>query len=122
MAESSRDLVSGRVFCDITFRMTQLREFLRHQYIGAIVIGLLAYQGLASLITTVISPIIVFLGNVSDKTLTDKPAISWQQVTPNLVHAALALGLAYVLLRWLHMTQPAVVEEPVEKEPAEQEG
>jgi hypothetical protein len=97
--------------------MTQLREFLRHQYIGAIVIGLLAYQGLAQLISASITPIVVFMGKFSEHTLdSEKPAVSWMQLMPNLVYAALALAVAFLLLRWLYMTTPvAVVEEPVEE-------
>jgi hypothetical protein len=97
--------------------MTQFREFMRHQYIGAIVIGLLAYQGLASLISAVISPIVVFVANFSERTLSsEKPVITWMQLLPNLVHAALALTLAFLLLRWLYMSTPAIAtEEPVEE-------
>jgi hypothetical protein len=97
--------------------MTQLREFLRHQYIGAIVIGLLAYQGLAQIITASISPIVVFMGNFGDRTLSsDKPVVTWMQLMPNLVYAVLSLTLSFLLLRWLYMSLPKVsLEEPIDE-------
>ncbi len=94
--------------------MNQLREFLRHQYIGAIVIGLLAYQGISALISTIASPVIFFFNSGGTSALNyQKPAMSWSLLLPNAVHAALSLALAYFLLRWLYVSTPvARMEEP----------
>ena len=103
-------------FCDITSDMNQLREFLRHQYIGAIVIGLLAYQGISALITTIASPVIFFFNSGGTSALSyQKPAMSWSMLLPNAVHGALSLALAYFLLRWLYARTAVVrLEEPEE--------
>ena len=94
--------------------MNQLREFLRHQYIGAIVIGLLAYQGISALITTIASPVIFFFNSGGTSALSyQKPAMSWSLLLPNTVHAALFLALAYALLRWLYASTATVrAEDP----------
>jgi hypothetical protein len=101
--------------------MVQLREFLRHQYIGAIVIGLLAYQGLVYLFATVSGSVIFFVASHGNQSVFgyDKPAIPWDRFLPNFIQGLLALSLAYVMLRWLYGAKPGTPVEGAQTEPAE---
>ncbi|HWR17101.1 MAG TPA: hypothetical protein VN577_19890 [Terriglobales bacterium] len=101
--------------------MKQLREFLRHQYIGAIVIGLLAYQGLSAFLSAVVTPLIVLMGNYGRSTSvlgSEQPAMDLLQLVPNIARGVVTLALAYLLLRWLYsapkaepLAEPETVEE-----------
>lgn len=96
--------------------MTQLREFLRHQYIGAIVIGLLVFQGFQSLIIAV-STAAVLLSSPKARSVLgyETEAIPWDRLLPNFIQAALALGLAYLMLRWLYGRKTyQVIDQPAE--------
>jgi hypothetical protein len=96
--------------------MTQLREFLRHQYIGAIVVGLLAFQGVQSLIATVSTTVALLASPQTSSVLGyERHAILWDRLLPNFIQAALALALAYAMLRWLYGNRST----PVTEEPAE---
>jgi hypothetical protein len=96
--------------------MIQLREFLRHQYIGAIVIGLLAFQGIQHLIAAVSNAVALLTSPQTRSALGyDRHAIPWDRLLPNFIQAALAFALAYTMLRWLYGDRST----PVTEEPAE---
>ena len=85
--------------------MTELREFLRHHFIGAIIIGLLGYQGLAALISAIISPIAVLTTNIQMRAGVfeqKEPLLSWYRLVPSIVQGLLMLTAAYLMLRWLY--------------------
>jgi len=96
--------------------MIQLREFLRHQYIGAIVIGLLAFQGVQSLIVAVSNAVALLISPQPRSVMGyERNAIPWDRLLPSFIQAALALTLAYAMLRWLYGNRSELVaEEPAE--------
>jgi hypothetical protein len=98
--------------------MEQLREFLRHQYIGAIVIGLLACQGVMALISAFTSSLSVAVIRMQAHTsaFEHPEAYPWDQLLPSVTQAVLCLGLAYLMLQWLYGSRREPVEE---QEPAE---
>ena len=93
--------------------MNQLREFLRHQYIGAIVIGLLLYQGITSIIPATVGPIFYFIRRNADHSVlsSERPPIPWDTLFQNLVQAVLLFLLAWVMLRWLYVPKPEASDE-----------
>jgi xanthine/uracil permease len=100
--------------------MSQLREFLRHHFIGAIVIGLLAYQGLAALINAIISPLAIFVTNLETRSGVfhqKEPLLSWHRLIPSVVTGFLMLLVSYLLLKWLYQTR--LTSQIEDTEPAE---
>jgi hypothetical protein len=111
-AESKSHHRTDALFRDNTVWMTQLREFLRHQYIGAIVIGLLAFQGIQSLISAVSTAVALLTSPQIRSVLGyERHAIPWDRLLPNFIQAALALALAYTMLRWLYGDKSTPVTE-----------
>ncbi len=81
--------------------MTSLKEFLRQQYIGAIVIGLVAFQGLAALVGVVLAPVYAVVGRIgAQRSLIDRPEsfVDWNQLLPKIIYGVLSLLIAYSLI------------------------
>jgi len=80
------------------------------------VIGLLAFQGVQSLIAAV-STAVALLANTQTSSVLgyERHTILWDRLLPNFIQAALALALAYAMLRWLYGNRSeSVAEEPAE--------
>ncbi len=77
-------------------------------------IGLLAYQGLTNLITAVSGPLFLYIAGGPSRSVLgyEKAKLPWDRLLSNIVQAALALALAYVMLRWLYGTKSEAAEEP----------
>jgi len=86
--------------------MDSLREALRHHYIGAIVIAMLAYDGLANLFGAVTSPIYFLITNVGAGKSTlgtvPRPSMNWEDLLPLVIRALLYLLASYALARWIY--------------------
>jgi len=101
----------------------RIRELLLTQYIGAMVIALVAAQGFIHLIAIVTGPLNVYLLNYAQQlrggssVFTPPPRIDWHLSIGFAVNAVLSFGVAYLLLRWLYL-RPA--EPPGEETPKQQ--
>ena len=101
--------------------MQSIREFLRHQYIGAIVIGLLAYQGIVQFFQVVTGPLTYFFFRLQTKHSWESPEpYEWGRSLPSLIQAVLAIGVALLLLWWLYGNRRRVSTEE-EPQPEETE-
>lgn len=94
--------------------MLSIKEILKKQYIGAIVIALLALQGVLAIIAVVLSPISLYLAQSRSVLYKNSsgPLFSPETLIPGIIRILLSLGTAYVLMRWLYL------EKPQEGEPA----
>ena len=94
--------------------MDSLREALRHHYIGAIVIGMLAFDGIANLFGAMTSPIYFLITSASaGSTLgTPRPTMNWENLLPDVIRAVLYLLLSYKMLRWLYWSEFEVQADP----------
>lgn len=86
--------------------MDSLREALRRHYIGAIVIGMLAYDGLANLFGAITSPIyfVITAASAPRSVLgtTPRPSLNWEDLLPLVIRATLYLLASYLLARWIY--------------------
>lgn len=98
--------------------MDSLRDALRHHYIGAIMIGMLGFQGLYRVFDVVTAPVYIFFTNVANKDVYagSRPSLNWNELLANLVRGALFLLLSYVLMRWLYSRELRTFPESVVEE------
>lgn len=103
--------------------MRSIRELLLRQYIGAMVIALVAAQGFSHLIAIITVPLDRYLLNYAHQLrggsslFTPAPQIDWRVSIGFAVNAVLSFVVAYLLLRWLYL-RPA--EPPGEETPNQQ--
>ena len=93
--------------------MSSLKDFLRQQYIGAIVIGLVTFQGLASLVGVVLAPVYALVGRIGGQhPLIERSEsfLDWNQLLPKIIYGVLSLLIAYLLMRWLYRAELAATE------------
>jgi hypothetical protein len=102
--------------------MERLREFLRTQYIGAIVIAMLAYQGLMSLLGLASYPLTVWAASFQpqqDFLPSMRETFQWQQMVPSAFRGLLYLAFAIALTWWLYA--PVVRAKLASTDPAAEE-
>lgn len=94
--------------------MKRVREILRNEYIGVIAIGFLLFQACATLVTTIMQPIITYMENRARPQSIFAPPHSifnWPQIILSLISMILDLLVAWLLLFWLYLKkrpEPAV--------------
>ncbi|HTW30544.1 MAG TPA: hypothetical protein VMD76_02635 [Candidatus Sulfotelmatobacter sp.] len=100
---------------------SKLREILLTQYIGSILIALLAVQALAELITTVVwTGFWVFNHSRADSVLggSSSAPFRWENLISDGVKIALYFLTAYGLARWLYAAQAPITHDELEGEPS----
>lgn len=96
--------------------MGRIKQILLQQYIGAIVVGILAADAVGALISGLLQPVTWYFVRRPLETAfpgTTRP-LSWEMAVPSVVSAVLYLAAAYLLLRWLYLhpqPTPAEAEE-----------
>ncbi len=93
--------------------MNSLKIFLRQQYIGAIVIGMVTYQGLAALVGVVLAPVYAVVGKIGgQRPLMERSEslVDWNQLFPKLIYGVISLAIAYALMRWLYQSELLATE------------
>jgi len=103
--------------------LRKIREVLLTQYIGAMVIALVAAEGFKQLILIVVLPLNLYLMQIvnsprrGSSVLGPAPRLwdAWPVSIGSAVEGVLAFAVAYLLLRWLYLQPP---QPPGEREPA----
>jgi|SRR5690242_12190229 len=99
----------------------RIRELLLTQYIGAIVIGLLISQAITNLVSTILVPAGWYLESRgaarSVLGFSSPQPFNWDRFLLNVIGVGLYLLIAYLLLRWLYLTEddegpPEGIDEP----------
>ncbi len=87
--------------------MHRIRELLLTQYIGAIVIGLVISQAITNFVSTILIPAGWYLEsrNASRSVLGSPRPFMWDRFVVNLIAVALYVLIAYLLVRWLYLTE-----------------
>jgi len=100
--------------------MNSLREALRTQYIGAILIAMLGFQGLFNLLGALTSPLYLLIGGAGrDRSVlgSSRSIVNWNDLLPYLTRGILYLLVSYALVRWLYAAELERQPEPVAEEP-----
>jgi hypothetical protein len=82
--------------------VAKLREIFVGQYIGAILIALLVWQGGVELITRIARTVYWRLNTHPSVLAPSQSSFPWENVVFSVVSSALYLLTAYGLLRWLY--------------------
>ncbi len=97
--------------------LSTIKRILLTQYIGAIVTGFIAAQGILGIVHAIILPLqwrLVMRDRrwPSSFGMGDAPrTFDWNETLVALVNAALNLLLAYLLVRWLYMERDKGIKE-----------
>ena len=94
----------GLVYNSIPPIMKRIREILRNEYIGAIAIGFLLFQVFATVINTIMQPIVTCVENRGrpQSIFASHPIFNWQQIMISGISIVLNLLVALLLLYWLY--------------------
>ena len=98
----------------------KLREILLTQYIGSILVALLACNAVVTLTTTFVRDVFWVINDQRTRSVLGSlhPPFPWDNVVASAVTVALYLLIAYSLARWLH---PAVAGVPIAAEAGSEE-
>ena len=84
--------------------LNRIRGILLNNYVGSIVVGYLAAQGILSLLTLVVQPGLVYLSSYERSLSTSvafDTAFQLRAYLTPVVHGLLELGIAYLVGCWL---------------------
>jgi len=89
--------------------MGRIRQILLTQYIGSILIALLACQAVVTLITSVIQNVSWYVNDQRTHSVLGAPYTSfpWERVIFSVVNIGLFVVAAHFLAAWLHPAPPA---------------
>ena len=93
---------------------TRLREIFVGQYIGAMLIALVAWQALVELVNRIVRIGYWFFGAHQSVLPTPRDAFPWENLTFSVVSITLYTLLAYGLARWLYLGKASVNVEPAQ--------
>jgi hypothetical protein len=80
-----------------------IKQMFRTQYIGAIVVGMLAFQGATQFVGIVAFTLSRMANGPRHSVLEPAPAFPWDSVVNQLMNAALQFGAAYLLYKWARL-------------------
>ena len=91
--------------------MRRIREIFLTQYIGAIVIGMLAAQTIGGVISLLMQPVIWYTQSRESRSVMQSalPPFPWSQLLPSLITIALYVVVSYLLFVWLYRTEEGML-------------
>ena len=88
--------------------MRRIRELLRTQYIGAIVIGMLVAQAMVGIVSLLIQPVIWYQQSRGARSvLPGASPFPWSNLLPLTLTVILYLLVAYLFLAWVYSRNAA---------------